>query len=116
MAPRKPVIASAAKQSPAAATRHPREIAAAPCGRLAMTVPSIQHGPALAEAAAFAGAPWVKRLTSRPPFPNQRPACPGGGIGRRAGFRYLWPKGRGSSSLLLGTRSFRASRPDGVSG
>src|SRR5215475_13283243 len=29
--------------------------------------------------------------------------CPGGGIGRRAGFRYLWPKGRGSSSLLLGT-------------
>ena len=29
---------------------------------------------------------------------------PGGGIGRRAGFRYLWPQGRGSSSLLLGTR------------
>src|SRR5512132_1214516 len=29
--------------------------------------------------------------------------CPGGGIGRRAGFRYLWPRGRGSSSLLLGT-------------
>src|SRR5208283_3485460 len=29
--------------------------------------------------------------------------CPGGGIGRRAGFRYLWPQGRGSSSLLLGT-------------
>src|SRR5512134_178181 len=28
---------------------------------------------------------------------------PGGGIGRRAGFRYLWPRGRGSSSLLLGT-------------
>src|SRR5690606_36209154 len=28
---------------------------------------------------------------------------PGGGIGRRAGFRYLWPQGRGSSSLLLGT-------------
>ena len=32
------------------------------------------------------------------------PECPGGGIGRRAGFRYLWPQGRGSSSLLLGTR------------
>src|SRR6202007_1469177 len=29
--------------------------------------------------------------------------CPGGGIGRRAGFRYLWQKCRGSSSLLLGT-------------
>ena len=29
--------------------------------------------------------------------------CPGGGIGRRAGFRCQWPKGRGSSSLLLGT-------------
>ena len=24
-------------------------------------------------------------------------------FGRRAGFRYLWPQGRGSSSLLLGT-------------
>ena len=32
-----------------------------------------------------------------------RPHCPGGGIGRRAGFRYQWPKGLGSSSLLLGT-------------
>ena len=30
---------------------------------------------------------------------------PGGGIGRHAGFRYLWPQGRGSSSLLLGTIS-----------
>src|SRR5579864_3020581 len=29
--------------------------------------------------------------------------CPGGGIGRRAGFRYLWQQCRGSSSLLLGT-------------
>jgi hypothetical protein len=28
---------------------------------------------------------------------------PGGGIGRRAGFRYLWGQPRGSSSLLLGT-------------
>src|SRR5579875_2028399 len=33
-------------------------------------------------------------------------ACPGGGIGRRAGFRYLWPQGRGSSSLLLGTNNY----------
>ena len=31
--------------------------------------------------------------------------CPGGGIGRRAGFRCQWPQGRGSSSLLLGTIS-----------
>ena len=30
-------------------------------------------------------------------------SCPGGGIGRRAGFRCQWPQGRGSSSLLLGT-------------
>ena len=35
-------------------------------------------------------------------FGNQ---SPGGGIGRHAGFRYLWPQGRGSSSLLLGTIS-----------
>ena len=34
---------------------------------------------------------------------RDRSRCPGGGIGRRAGFRYLWPQGRGSSSLLLGT-------------
>ena len=31
--------------------------------------------------------------------------CPGGGTGRRAGFRYLWPLGHGSSSLLLGTNT-----------
>jgi hypothetical protein len=31
--------------------------------------------------------------------------CPGGGIGRRAGFRYLWPQGRESSSLFLGTNT-----------
>src|ERR1700683_2081025 len=38
-----------------------------------------------------------------------RPAaeCPGGGIGRRAGFRYLWQQCRGSSSLLLGTTAPR---------
>ena len=34
---------------------------------------------------------------------TDRTTCPGGGIGRRAGFRYLWQKCRGSSSLLLGT-------------
>ena len=33
--------------------------------------------------------------------------CPGGGIGRRAGFRYQWLNGRGSSSLLLGTKYFQ---------
>ena len=51
------------------------------------------------------------RPTAATPPPLPRPAidrvaptgCPGGGIGRRAGFRYLWPQGRGSSSLLLGT-------------
>src|SRR6185437_14242723 len=37
------------------------------------------------------------------PGPEGPQPCPGGGIGRRAGFRYLWPQGRGSSSLLLGT-------------
>jgi hypothetical protein len=44
--------------------------------------------------------------TARPPDgpPARATGCPGGGIGRRAGFRYLWPQGRGSSSLLLGTR------------
>ena len=31
--------------------------------------------------------------------------CPGGGIGRRAGFRYQWLNGRGGSSPLLGTMS-----------
>ena len=43
--------------------------------------------------------------TARPPDgpPWWATGCPGGGIGRRAGFRYLWPQGRGSSSLLLGT-------------
>src|SRR5665647_1952264 len=35
--------------------------------------------------------------------PTGTHGCPGDGIGRRAGFRYLWPQGRGSSSLLLGT-------------
>src|SRR5262249_33973791 len=36
-------------------------------------------------------------------------ARPGGGIGRRAGFRCQWCKSRGGSSPLLGT-SLRASR------
>ena len=35
---------------------------------------------------------------------EEREESPDGGIGRRAGFRYLWPQGRGSSSLLLGTK------------
>ena len=34
---------------------------------------------------------------------SNKPLSPGGGIGRRAGFRCQWPQGRGSSSLLLGT-------------
>ena len=49
----------------------------------------------------------LSALTSRAATPNPSPpsslACPGGGIGRRAGFRCQWPQGRGSSSLLLGT-------------
>src|SRR5580693_4167685 len=48
--------------------------------------------------------------TARPPDgpPGWATGCPGGGIGRRAGFRYLWPQGRGSSSLLLGTSTLMA--------
>src|SRR5271168_3855456 len=45
---------------------------------------------------------------ARPPFCphlSRTNCCPDGGIGRRAGFRYLWPQGRGSSSLLLGTNN-----------
>ena len=48
-------------------------------------------------------------------------SCPGGGIGRRAGFRYLWPQGFGSSSLLLGTMAssmslhlHKGDLPDGL--
>src|SRR5579863_1777632 len=47
--------------------------------------------------------PSQETLTSAGPAPYPVPACPDGGIGRRAGFRYLWPKGRGGSSPLLGT-------------
>ena len=39
-------------------------------------------------------------LTLKARWRQSASRCPGGGIGRRAGFRYLWPKGRGSSSLL----------------
>jgi hypothetical protein len=39
--------------------------------------------------------------------------CPGGGIGRRAGFRCQWPQGRGGSSPLLGTSFLLAYRPSG---
>ncbi len=57
-----------------------------------------------------------KRLTpprgggyiARPPFCPRLSwtnGCPDGGIGRRAGFRYLWPQGRGSSSFLPGTKT-----------
>src|SRR5262245_3434587 len=49
------------------------------------------------------GAPRLYLHASpRGPRPH-RERLPGGGIGRRAGFRYQWPQGRGSSSLLLGT-------------
>src|ERR1700679_4015268 len=46
---------------------------------------------------------------SHPPYPSRprvdpaREAGPGGGIGRRAGFRCQWLNGRGGSSPLLGT-------------
>ena len=49
---------------------------------------------------------WLERFKSQPERGETgkmgwtRTLCPGGGIGRRAGFRYLWPQGRGSSSLL----------------
>ena len=38
-------------------------------------------------------------------------ACPSGGTGRRAAFRMLWPKGRGGSSPLFGTKSHSRSLP-----
>ena len=41
---------------------------------------------------------------------DARPLSPGGGIGRRAGFRCQWLNGRGGSSPLLGTISRRLSR------
>ncbi len=47
------------------------------------------------------------RDTSRVPHLRarwaRRACCPGGGIGRRAGFRDPWPQGRESSSSFLGT-------------
>src|SRR5271156_6541188 len=48
----------------------------------------------------------LHRAPYRCPYLSRTNGCPGGGIGRRAGFRDLWPQGRGSSSLLLGTNSF----------
>ena len=52
--------------------------------------------------------PWRPRAgVDTPPRAPYHPRpllpCPGGGIGRRAGFRCQFPKGSGSSSLLLGT-------------
>ena len=56
----------------------------------------------------------MPRPTACPRTQRGLPRCPGGGIGRRAGFRYLWPQGRGSSSLLLGTiRQAGGSLPAG---
>ena len=74
-----------------------------------------------------------QRLNFPPGSPIRRPrpdrvrrrgtVCPGGGIGRRAGFRCQWPQGRGSSSLLLGTmpspgpaRSRRTAPTDRMAG
>ena len=45
----------------------------------------------------------VSNLTSGPPIRTNRPQCPGGGIGRRAGFRCQWLHGREGSSPFLGT-------------
>src|SRR3954451_6165053 len=39
----------------------------------------------------------------RPTGPYTAPPCPGGGIGRRAGFRCQWLNGREGSSPFLGT-------------
>src|SRR5579871_302884 len=74
--------------------------------------PIISPQDAQCRKAAIAGNQWLTqrhpRVTSRalptPRAPAAPILCPGGGIGRRAGFRYLWQKCRGSSSLLLGTR------------
>ncbi|VXC89123.1 hypothetical protein OCEANICA350_12190 [Oceanicaulis sp. 350] len=48
------------------------------------------------------GAMPVDSALSAPYHPRSF-TCPGGGIGRRAGFRCQFPQGSGSSSLLLGT-------------
>ena len=45
-------------------------------------------------------------LTSGPSIRTNRPQCPGGGIGRRAGFRCQWLHGREGSSPFLGTTFF----------
>src|SRR6201996_6461780 len=42
-------------------------------------------------------------LTSAHVIRSNRPQCPGGGIGRRAGFRCQWLNGREGSSPFLGT-------------
>src|ERR1700749_3842805 len=42
-------------------------------------------------------------LTSAHTILSNRPQCPGGGIGRRAGFRCQWLNGREGSSPFLGT-------------
>src|SRR6201996_9741832 len=45
-------------------------------------------------------------LTSAHAILTNRPQCPGGGIGRRAGFRCQWLNGREGSSPFLGTTPF----------
>ena len=56
------------------------------------------------------GEGYIAAPAGRPAISVGETCCPGGGIGRRAGFRYLWPQGRGSSSLLLGTIPLRQRR------
>src|SRR6201996_5233057 len=45
-------------------------------------------------------------VTSAHAILTNRPQCPGGGIGRRAGFRCQWLNGREGSSPFLGTTPF----------
>jgi len=58
---------------------------------------------------------WWNWQTCLPdtPWDDSVQICPSGGIGRRARFRAVWPQGRRSSTLLLGTRLIKAS---GVAG
>src|SRR5690242_14140975 len=58
-------------------------------------------------------------LTSGRVIRSNRATCPGGGIGRRAGFRCQWLNGREGSSPFLGTTPFNlifargcAAKPD----
>lgn len=53
------------------------------------------------------------RACQRPASPGPISMCGRGGTGRRAALRSLWPKGRGSSSLLDRTTQSWGAQPEG---